>query len=80
MKIKSVMPPRLFLLSSLCASALLSASCAGKHHKIILRDGREFYTAGTPRYVEKTGYYRYRALNGKDALVRADEVLFIREE
>ena len=69
-----------FSLLVLCVLALLPASCSGTHHKIILRDGREFYTAGTPHYVEKTGYYRYRALNGKDALVRADEVLFINEQ
>ena len=73
------MVPR-FNLLVLCALALLSASCSGTHHKITLRDGREFYTANTPHYVEKTGYYRYHALNGKDALVRADEVLFIHEQ
>ena len=69
-----------FLLPCLCAFALLLISCGSAHYKIVLRDGREFYTASRPNFVEKTGYYRYRALNGKDALVRADEVLFIHEE
>ena len=54
-------------------------SCAGAHHKIVLKDGRSFVSANEPRYVEKTGYYRYKALNGKDALVQRDEVLQIIE-
>lgn len=59
---------------------LLLAGCASAHYKISLRAGGEIITASKPKYISKTGYYRYRAINGKDALVRADEVLQIVEQ
>lgn len=49
--------------------------CAPQHHHIVLRDGREIVTASRPEFVAKTGYYRYRGMDGRDALVRADEVV-----
>lgn len=67
----------LLILATLC-SALLSA-CSSHQYKISLRDGRDYVSASEPHFIEKTGYYRYRDLRGKDALVRSDEVLFIRE-
>ena len=67
-----------FLLAAVCLCLL--ASCSSTQYKISLKDGRDFITENQPQYIEKTGYYRYRDLNGKDALVRADEVLFIREQ
>ena len=65
--------------TGLASATLLLISCRSTH-KIVLKDGREIIAANTPRYVEKTGYYRYRALNGKDALVQRDEVLQILEQ
>lgn len=64
-----------------CATlAFALAACSHPHYKISLRDGREIVTDGEPRYVPKTGYYRYRALNGKDALVRADEAITVERQ
>jgi hypothetical protein len=57
----------------------LLTACASTHYKVSLRDGREFTTDNKPYFVAKTGYYRYRDLSGKDALVRADEVLMINQ-
>lgn len=72
------MPFSKFILFAVCCGLL--AACSSTHYKISLRDGREFITANQPKFISKTGYYRYRDMNGKDALVRADEVLFIREQ
>ena len=66
------------LVSAALAVVLLSA-CSSTHYKITLRDGRDFTTASKPEYSAKTGYYKYRDLHGKNALVRADEVLFVNE-
>ena len=43
-------------------------------HKIRLKDGREVLCSGQPEYQEKTGYYRYRTPDKRDAVIRADEV------
>jgi Bacterial protein of unknown function (DUF903) len=75
---KSLMAPRL-IPAGLAALTLLLSSCGGTPHMIVLKDGRGLATADTPRFVAKTGYYRYRGLNGKDALVQRDEVLLIQE-
>jgi hypothetical protein len=63
----------------LLLGALVLASCGSTHYKVTLKDGRELNTASKPEYSAKTGYYRYKALNGKDELVRADEVLMMSE-
>ncbi len=63
----------------LLSGALLLASCGSTHYKVTLKDGRELNTASKPEYSPKTGYYRYKALNGKDELVRADEILMMSE-
>jgi hypothetical protein len=42
-----------------------------------LRDGREFITASQPQMQRKTGYYRYKTFQGRDALIRAEEVILI---
>jgi len=55
-------------------------SCSSPHYKITLRDGREFMSASKPEFSAKTGYYRFRALSGKDALIRADEILMMNEQ
>jgi hypothetical protein len=64
-------------LAAMLAFGLLS--CSSSHYKVTLRDGREFMAANRPEYSAKTGYYRFRNLSNKDALVRADEVLLITE-
>ncbi len=46
-------------------------------HKIKLKDGREVPCNGAPQYQEKTGYYRYRTPDKRDAVIRADEVATI---
>lgn len=64
---------------SLVLFALLSfASCSStQNYRISLKDGREFYSSSQPYFVSKTGYFRYKDLSGKDALVRAEEVVTI---
>lgn len=49
-------------------------------YRITLKDGRQFQSAGKPDFQEKTGYYRYQTHEGRDALIRADEVLLIEQE
>ncbi len=49
-------------------------------HKIKLKDGREVPCEGAPHYQEKTGYYRYRTPDKRDAVIRADDVAAISEK
>jgi len=59
---------------------LFLAACGSPSYKVTLKDGREFYTKNKPEYSPKTGYYRFRAPDGKDALIRADEILMMKEQ
>ncbi len=50
-------------------------NCAvSEPYKVTLLDGREFKTNSKPELNTKTGYYKFRDLSGKDALVRSDEI------
>ncbi len=69
-----------YLRPCLALSTLVMISCSTPHYKITLRDGREYMTASKPEFSPKTGYYRFRALTGKDALIRADEILMMNEQ
>ncbi len=76
----SVIIMSLRLLSALASlSMLFCTGCAGTHYKISLRDGTEFMAASKPEYNPKTGYYKFRALNHKDALIRSDEIIMMQE-
>ncbi|GEP44776.1 YgdI/YgdR family lipoprotein [Brevifollis gellanilyticus] len=68
---------RCFLL--LITLGLFSSCQSGSNHKITLKDGREFLCKGEPQFVGKTGYYRYRTFQDRDAMLRADEVLMIED-
>ena len=62
-----------------CALALACDSCTSTvgHYRLTLKDGREFIATNEPQINVKTGYFRFRNPQGKEALVRADEVLLI---
>jgi hypothetical protein len=66
------------ILGCLCGLSLL-VSCGSTQYKITLRDGREFMTTSKPQFNAKTGYYKFRGMNSKDALIRADEILMMNE-
>ncbi len=70
--------PLLRALASL--PVVLVCACSNAHYRISLRAGGEIIAAGKPEFIAKTGYFRYRATNGKDALVRADEVLRVEQQ
>lgn len=74
--------PRMNLLRrcSLIALATLLAGCGSDQYRITLKDGREFIATGKPEFQTKTGYYQYENPQGRDALIRADEVLIIEPE
>ena len=72
-------PMKLIFRTALCCTVLVLTTCGATHYKITLRDGREFMTASKPEYNQKTGYYKFRGLNDKDALIRADEILMMNE-
>ena len=56
-------------------------SCGGGGtYRLTLRDGREFIAASRPEMQRKTGYYRYRTCQGRDALIRAEDVILIERE
>jgi len=62
------------VLSSCSVPDLLASSSP---HKIKLKDGSEVLCKGEPLYQEKTGYYRYRTPDKRDAVIRADDVVRI---
>jgi len=69
-----------YLLSALLILvALTLAGCGGgnRSYRIQLKNGSEYSATSEPEFQSKTGYYRYRNLYGKDALLRAEEVLHI---
>jgi hypothetical protein len=73
------------LLLILPVISLVSCSVPGMFasttpHKIKLKDGREVPCEGAPQYQEKTGYYRYRTPDKRDAVIRADDVATIVEK
>jgi hypothetical protein len=70
---------RIFAIISAGLAVMLLPSCGSTTYKITLKDGREFLAEGEPEYQTKTGYYRYRTFQDRDALLRADEVLLIEE-
>ena len=71
--------PNVLLRALILLPVVLLCACAHPHYRISLRDGGEIVTAGKPEFISKTGYYRYRSINGKDALVRSDEVMHVQE-
>lgn len=71
------MPRLLCFLTLLC---LLSSCQSTGSYKITLKDGRQYLCKGCPDFVGKTGYYRYRTFQDRDAMLRADEVLMIEEQ
>lgn len=75
--------PRLILLLpllSLAACSMPDLFASTTPHKIKLKDGREVLCKGAPQYQEKTGYYRYRTPDKRDAVIRADDVVTIVEQ
>lgn len=58
----------------------LLASCGSPAYQITLKDGRHLTAKGKPELQRKTGYYQYQNPQGRDALVRADEVLLIEQQ
>ena len=65
----------------LATAAVLLTSCGSSDTwRISLKDGRQFLCDGEPEYQEKTGYYRYRTFQERDALIRADEVVQIEQD
>jgi Bacterial protein of unknown function (DUF903) len=60
--------------------ALVCSCGSGGSYRLTLRDGREFIAASRPEMQRKTGYYRYRTYQGRDALIRAEEVILIERE
>lgn len=62
------------------AAAAALASCSSQLYRINLKDGRAFLSEGKPRYQQKTGYYQYTTPHGREALIRADEVLLVEED
>lgn len=67
----------LLTLSAMSAILLLVGCGGGSSYRIQLKNGSEYSATSEPEYQRKTGYYRYRNLYGKDALLRAEEVLHI---
>jgi hypothetical protein len=66
------------LLAILCCFFLLLAGCASQH-VLVLKDGRTIETAGNPKFDEKTGFYKYKTLDGKGSKVNKDEIVEIKE-
>jgi hypothetical protein len=74
------MPPVRCLPFLLLALLLVGCQAAPRgNYKITLKDGRQFQCKGAPRFISKTGYYRYHTYQNREAMLRADEVLMIED-
>lgn len=70
--------PRIIRALNLALSLLFICACGSSEtYRMTLRDGREFIAASQPQMQRKTGYYRYKTFQGRDALIRAEEVILI---
>jgi hypothetical protein len=80
--VSSLLTPMLILrLLRLFVTLSLMSNCQSTgSYKITLKDGRQYLCRGKPEFVSKTGYYRYKTFQDRDALLRADEVLMIEEQ
>ncbi len=67
------------VLAVMCSFFLLLAGCAGQH-VLVMKDGREIETAGNPKFDEKTGFYKYKTMDGKKSKANKDEIVEIREK
>jgi hypothetical protein len=72
-----LIPRIVCLLTIVC---LLSSCQSTGSYKITLKDGRQYLCKGSPDFIGKTGYYRYKTFQDRDAMLRADEVLMIEEQ
>ena len=64
-----------------CVLTVCAGACSSTEtYRLTLKDGREFQAASKPQMQRKTGYYRYKNFEGRDALIRAEEVLLIVRE
>jgi hypothetical protein len=72
-------PLRRLAFALLIVTTCLLSSCASHLWRIQLRDGRNYQATSEPTLSTKTGYYRYRNTHGRDALLRADEVLQVEQ-
>jgi hypothetical protein len=62
-------------LFSVRSTSLLCVSCSSSSPwRIRMKDGTQLASSGMPELHKKTGYYRYRNPEGKDALVRLTDV------
>ncbi len=68
------------LTSLIVAATLVTACSSAPLWKIQLKDGREFLSRTRPELQRKTGYYRYKNLQGRDALLQAEEVLMVEQQ
>jgi hypothetical protein len=71
---------RRFILLCLPLVLTLSACSTQQSWVIQLKDGRKLTSLREPEFQRKTGYYRYRNQNDRDALVQAQEVLLIERQ
>jgi hypothetical protein len=73
------MPAFVCFLLVLMALQLSNCQASQRNYKITLKDGRQFQCRGEPRFIRKTGYYRYHTYQNREAMLRADEVLMIED-
>ncbi len=66
----------------ICIPGLLLtlSSCSNQFWRIQLKDGRTLTAIDEPQFQSKTGYYRYRNENDREAMVQAREVLLIERQ
>ena len=74
------MPRRSSHLTIAAALLLLSGCGTTSLWKIQVKDGHEYLAKSKPQFQAKTGYYRFKNLQGKDSLLRAEEVLLIEQQ
>ncbi|MCB1225253.1 MAG: YgdI/YgdR family lipoprotein [Verrucomicrobiales bacterium] len=66
--------PRLCLALVAGLVGILLPSCQSHQYRVAATDGRHWVCETKPELQSKTGYYRFRTAQGRDTVIKADEI------
>lgn len=70
---------RITIWGAVLVSLFLFIGCATPH-VILLKDGTTIETKNTPDFDRKTGFYKYKSLDGVKGKINKDEIVEIKEK
>lgn len=67
------------LTALILAAGLTTLAGCSSPSVITLNDGREIQAVDSPQYDEKSGFYEFEQLDGKETRINKDQVLTVKE-